>query len=111
MHIHFASDDEQDDAGPSTSAAAAAYAPPQPETQNLPADASFACVASVRTDFDQNDQCYVLDLVYSQATGMVAAPLSNKLVKLYRFRWAAWCVHHCESCTCIAAIAWSIRFK
>ncbi|GAB4815922.1 hypothetical protein N2152v2_002968 [Parachlorella kessleri] len=59
--------------------AAAMVTPPQ----YLPAGHSFQCVASLRTDLDKNDQCYVLDLVHCPATGMVAAPLSNRLVKLY----------------------------
>lgn len=47
----------------------------------------FRCASTVRTDFETNDQCYVLKLVYSAATNTVAATLSNHLVKLYSFRY------------------------
>ena len=70
----------------SGTAAAVVYTPPLHSTQHLQAGHSFQCVASLRTDFDRNDQCYVLDLVHCPATGTVAAPLSNRLVKLYKFR-------------------------
>lgn len=90
MHIHFNSDDEQEERRrthglASTSAAAAAYVQPHQARQQL--SAGFQCVSSVRTDFDQQDQCYVLDLVHSPAAGVVAASLSNRRVKLYKFRW------------------------
>lgn len=108
QHIRFDSDDEDlvDAGGPSgsraashgfasTSEAGAAYIPPPTAPRQhlaggagaaAPAGAAFQCVSAIRTDFDQQDQCYVLDLVHSPAAGVVAASLSNRRAKLYRFR-------------------------
>ena len=45
----------------------------------------FQCLASVRTDFDK-DQCYVFELAHCPATGLVAAALSNRRIKLFNFK-------------------------
>lgn len=49
---------------------------------------SFQCVSSVRVDFNK-DATYVFQLAHSPGTGLVAAALSNKRIKLFNFRCGA----------------------
>ncbi|KAL4532576.1 hypothetical protein Ndes2437B_g02972 [Nannochloris sp. 'desiccata'] len=44
---------------------------------------NFSLLSTISTDYDQKDQCYVLHLAHSPATGMVAAALSNRQIKLF----------------------------
>ena len=78
MHLHFGSDDE----GPAPAAPAA----PAPQHAAFSAGPGFQCITSVRTDFDQKDQCYVFELAHSPGAGIVAAALSNRRIKLFNFR-------------------------
>ena len=48
-----------------------------------PRTSSFSLLSTISTDYDQKDQCYVLHLAHSPATGTVAAALSNKQIKLF----------------------------
>lgn len=77
MHLHFDSDDEGGLAGPL--APAAGHAAPHAAFSASP---GFQCVSSVRVDYDK-DQCYVFQMVHSPGTGIVAAALSNKRIKLF----------------------------
>lgn len=79
MHLHFGSDDEE--AGRGAPAALPASAPSHVGLTG----SGFQSVANVRVDFDR-DQTYVFELAHS-STGIVAAALSNKRIKLFQFRW------------------------
>ena len=78
MHIHFGSDEE----GPRLAAAPA----PAAQHAGFSAGPGFQCISSVRTDFDQKDQCYVFELAHSSGAGIVAAALSNRRIKLFNFK-------------------------
>jgi hypothetical protein len=100
MHIRFGDgDDEQAPvpaAAPQHVAPHAAFAGP-----------GFQCVSSVRVDFDNKDQCYVFQLTHN-GQGLVAASLSNKRIKLFRFRCgshAIWRWPDTAPWPCIAAAA------
>lgn len=91
MHLRFG-DSDDDGPGPSGAApaavpAAAGIVPPAPAAAAT--QGPFHCVSTVRTDFDAKDTCYVFELAHSPGSSLVAAALSNKLIKLFNFRWAA----------------------
>ena len=81
------SDDEdvamehQDAAGP----CAQPLPPPQPPRPPT-TPAQFTLVSTISTDFDKNDQCYVLHLAHAAATGSLAAALSNRHIKLFALK-------------------------
>ena len=69
--------------------AAAPAAPPLagPATASHPSPtAQLRCSFTIRTDYDAQAACYVLQVVHSPGAGLVAATLSNTLTKLYAFR-------------------------
>jgi WD repeat-containing protein 89 len=47
---------------------------------------NFSLLSTISTDYDQKDQCYVLHLAHSPATGTVAAALSNRHIKLFNLK-------------------------
>ena len=77
MHLRFGDSDEEGAAPPPAAVPVAAHAG---------LASGFECVASVRTDFDQKDQCYVFELAHSPGASLVAAALSNRRIKLFNFR-------------------------
>jgi len=48
-----------------------------------PTRSNFSLLSMISTDYDQKDQCYVLHLAHSLATGTLAAALSNRQIKLF----------------------------
>ena len=89
MHTRFGDEDEERKAAhlhASTSMAALAAERSPGASGSV---SQFHCVASFRTDFDQQDQCYVFELVHSEQLGLVAARLSNRRIKLFSLRWGS----------------------
>ena len=82
QHIRFVGSDDEDQpmhgdlAAPSAAVPAAAVGP----------TVSMNCIATINTDYDTKDQCYVLQLVHIPAAALVAATLSNRRVKLFALR-------------------------
>lgn len=69
-HLRFDSDDDT--------------ATPAGTIQPAPATTPLHCISTVRTDFNSNDRCYVLQLAFAPGSSTdVAAACSNNLVKLY----------------------------
>ena len=84
LHTRFVDSDDEDHAmqhvgtvpQPMQEAQAATTSISNPPVQ-------FSLLSSISTDYDKNDQCYVLHLAHSNATGSIAAALSNRQIKLY----------------------------
>jgi hypothetical protein len=88
VHTRFLDDDDAMQAEPSAPPppppAAPAGAPPPPPGAAAPAAATaLRALSSVRADHGAADPCYVFQLAHSPATGLVAATLSSRRVKLY----------------------------
>lgn len=81
MHIRFKNEDEVTEL--QASGAAASCAPPLQQA----GVAAWHCAASIRVDFDQQDRCYVLELISQPSEGLVAARLSNRRIKLFSLGW------------------------
>ena len=79
MHVRF------DDGSEGCGQQAAVEFPTAPRAASFASGPGFQCLASVRTDFDK-DQCYVFELAHCPATGLVAAALSNRRIKLFNFK-------------------------
>ena len=59
-----------------------------------------SCVGTVRTDYNRDDQCYVLHLAHVLEADMVASSLTTGIVKLFSPECAwCWAVH---SASCIS---------
>lgn len=71
-HIYF-SDEDDGAAGPSTSA---------PNT-SAAATKLAQCCSRARVDYNMKDSCYVFKAIRNSDNSIVAASLSNNLVKLY----------------------------
>ncbi len=70
-HLRFDDSDEDNAAPPSTHGA-------------IHHTTHLHCISTVRTDFNSNDRCYVLQLAFAPGSSTdVAAACSNNLVKLY----------------------------
>ena len=92
-HIRFEEEDVMAERQAS-GAAASCLAPPSLAQQQGSSGGrvmAWHCAGSTRVDFDQQDRCYVLDLVSQPSQGLVAARLSNKRIKLFSLRSAAGC--------------------
>lgn len=117
MHLRFG---DSDDEGPGPSGAAPAAAPaaagfvPPAASAAAAQQGPFHCVSTVRTDFDAKDTCYVFELAHSPGSSLVAAALSNKLIKLFNFGCGACTValpacHVASAQDCFWRPAWMLQ--
>ena len=81
MHIRFPGEELERGEGRQ-----ALHASTSSDPSPASAAALFSCVASVRTDFNRGDQCYVLHLAQAPGQPLVAASLSNGRIKLFSVR-------------------------
>lgn len=79
MHIHFGDDDgEAMDLQQERLHTNALATTSGPQSLN-----HWYLASSVRTDYSSQDQCYVFDLAAASGSNLIAASLSNNLIKLY----------------------------
>jgi WD40 repeat protein len=87
QHIRFIDSDDEDISKSNGMQLETAPAGPSRTAPIAPsARSNFSLLSTISTDYDQKDQCYVLHLAHSPATGTVAAALSNRQIKLYNLK-------------------------